>query len=764
MMIYTGMLIAGITAGYICLERHRPVEGILLLAGIAGSFAAISEQMGKEYGMTRKQLRVMLLFLMVGFFNFALNYNRCYTDETLLKRDQTAFKEMKILHVREQAKYIAYEGTADIPSGRRRILCRDYSENRTPLSIGTVVRVSGELTLPEEARNPGCFNYRLHLKGKGIVYTVNAQGIRAHRISRHPADVFHRKLQQRRNDFLDKFRHRPAVRGFLKGILFGDRGELDEETYREFTENGTAHILAVSGLHVGFLIALLNALARKRKYWKITMGIFLVLILYGELTEWSPSTLRAVLIAILSMSGMYLNRAFDLTTGTAAAALGVLMVQPYQLFQTGFIMSYLAILGMAFLTRPLSHFLGEGLASLMSLQIMMIPFQIYAFNRFNPLTIVINLPIIFLASVLVPCGVILFLFSGLLSSGGIPAESISRLTELLVGLNRMLHMNGSLSGSFTSAGTAELILFNLILLFLSSELFRVMVLRRDGRNLRCLFLILAIPALLLVLGFRNPLAGAEVVFIDVGQGDAIHLRSGGKNVLIDGGGDSKRNVGTGTLQPYLLKNGARTLDLSICTHLHMDHFRGVQELSEVLPVKAFALPGVYRGLPETPKGARLLRRGEVIRISDEMSVKVLWPESEELPGGMTEAESSDENLLNGVYRIDYRGIRILVTGDLLEEGEADMVKYYAGTEELRCDVLKVAHHGSHSSSSEAFLDAVRPKAAVIQVGKKNRYGHPHGETLEKLKRRNIPVYRNDRHGAIGLRVRRNKILIDRMIN
>lgn len=489
-----------------------------------------------------------------------------------------------------------------------------------------------------------------------------------------------------------------------------------------------------------------------------------MLILYGELTEWSPSTLRAVLIAILSMSGMYLNRAFDLTTGTAAAAFGVLMVQPYQLFQTGFIMSYLAILGMAFLTRPLSHFLGEGLASLMSLQIMMIPFQIYAFNRFNPLTVLINLPIIFLASVLVPCGVILFLFSGLLSSGGIPAESISRLTELLVGLNRMLHMNGSLSGSFTSTGTAELILFYLILLFLSSELFRVMVLRRDGRNLRHLFLILAIPALLLVLGFRNPLAGAEVVFIDVGQGDAIHLRSGGKNVLIDGGGDSKRNVGTCTLQSYLLKNGARTLDLSLCTHLHMDHFRGVQELSEVLPVKAFALPGVYRGLPETPKGARLLRRGEVIRISDEMSVKVLWPESEELPDGMTEAESSDENLLNGVYRIDYRGIRILVTGDLLEEGEADMVKYYAGTQELRCDVLKVAHHGSHSSSSEAFLEAVRPKAAVIQVGKKNRYGHPHGETLEKLKRRNIPVYRNDRHGAIGLRVRRNKILIDRMRN
>ena len=210
------------------------------------------------------------------------------------------------------------------------------------------------------------------------MYTVNAQGIRTRSISRRPTDVFHRKLQQRRNDFLDKFRHRPTVRGFLKGILFGDRGELEEETYREFTENGTAHILAVSGLHVGFLIALLNALARKRKYWKITMGIFLVLILYGELTEWSPSTLRAVLIAILSMSGMYLNRAFDLTTGTAAAAFGVLMVQPYQLFQTVSSCPTWRFWEWPSSPGPLSHFLGEGLASLMSLQMMMIPFQIYA--------------------------------------------------------------------------------------------------------------------------------------------------------------------------------------------------------------------------------------------------------------------------------------------------------------------------------------------------------------------------------------------------
>lgn len=751
------------------MEKKRLPEGVLFLACTAAAFPSIPEEVRKEYGMTRRQLQGMTGMLLLGFLVFLMNFNHLYVNEEILAKDSRQLSEIRILRCREGREYNAYEGEAELPSGRRRIQVNDYSEKRTLLLPGTLVKVTGDLRIPDEAGNPRCFDYRLYLKTKGIVYTVNGRSLKEMGRSGYLLDDFHRGLQAWKGKFLDKFREDEESREFLKGILFGDRSGLEEETYQEFAENGTAHILAVSGLHVGFLIALLTALSRNRKYWKVAALISIMLILYGELTEWNPSTLRAVIIAALSMGGMYLRKPFDLTTGTSAAAVVVLVFHPYQLFQTGFLMSYLAIAGMAFLTKPLAHFLGEKVAPPVALQCMMIPFQIHSFNRFNPLSILINLPVIFLASVAVPCGMILFLLNPLISAGGIATQSLELLTRLLVGLNQILYMDGNLSGLQRSGSSGRIICFYLLLMFINSELFQVMVIRREGKNLSRILVSFLIPAMLIAVGFRNPLAGDEVIFLDVGQGDGIHLQSGGKNILVDGGGNSRYEVGKKVLQPYLLKNGVTRLDGALCTHLHMDHFKGVQELAEKFPVQNFYVPSVYRGLSETPKRARFLQRGDVLKISDGMSIKVLWPVSD---SGTTsrsvgrdsraETESADENTLNGVYRIDYRGIRILVTGDLLEEGEADMVQYYRGTEELRCDVLKVAHHGSHSSSSDAFLDAVQPSVAVIQVGARNLYGHPHKETLEKLEKRGIPVYRNDRDGAIGIRVRNHRIRIDRM--
>ena len=114
--------------------------------------------------------------------------------------------------------------------------------------------------------------------------------------------------------------------------------------------------------------------------------------------------------------------------------------------------------------------------------------------------------------------------------------------------------------------------------------------------------------------------------------------------------------------------------------------------------------------------------------------------------------------------IHYRGIKVMVTGDLLESDEADMIEYYSktggGEEKLRCDVLKVAHHGSKSSSSEAFLDAASPDIAVIQVGRNNFYGHPHQQTLDRLSARGIRIFRTDTDGAVGIDIRRGRLLAD----
>lgn len=712
------------------------------------------------------------MMLVTSFLLFSLNFNRLYVDETICKKDGNALPQIRILEQCDYEDHVTYVGEGSFASGKRKLLINDYSGSERGLLIGTSVTLSGELRIPDGKRNPGCFNYQLYLKTKGISYIMTTKSIQIISSSMSFRQRVHRHLEERKGRFLEQLEEKSGVRGFLEGILFGQRSELDEEIYQEFSENGTAHILAVSGLHVGFLIALLNILARKRKYWKVTLGIFAMLFLYGEMTGWSPSTLRAVMIAVLSMSGMYLNRSFDLTTGTAATALAVLLIQPYQLFQSGFLMSYLAILGMAFLTKPLTHFVGEFMASLLAIQIVMIPFQIYCFHRFNPMTIAINILIIFLASILVPWGVTLFFLGNFLPIPVFALQCLGLLTKLLIQCNHLLYWKGEFTALLPSVGPAVLICFYLLLLFVNSEWCRVMVLRKDFKSIRQTVSILLIPSLMLVFGFWNRFADDGVVFIDVGQGAAVHLRSEHRNLLIDGGGNANYKVGEKVLLPYFLGNGITSLDYAICTHLHMDHFQGVQELSGVFPVKAFALPLAYRGIAGTPANSEFLQQGDEIRVTEDFSIQVLWPlEDATLSSDNSKKvsdEDLDENELTGIYRIHYRGIRILVTGDILEAGEEDMLQYYAGTEALKCDVLAVAHHGSRSSSSDAFLDAVDPCIAVIQVGNRNLYGHPHPETLKKLKARNITVYRTDQSGAIGIHVpkwgKQKRIKIDRMID
>ena len=779
LMLYTGMMMAGITAGYLCWEKDRIAEGILLLLATSSAVALLYLEVGRHYGLRRRQLWRMTGMMLCGFLLFSLHFNRLYVSDALCETDSRGTISVRILKVQEYDEHTDYIAEAQLLSGKRKILCKDYSEDREILLVGTLAEVRGKLRIPDGQRNPNCFNYRLYLKTKGIVYTMTAKSIRAISLSNEPGYRFDRMLVRLQNHFLEYFWDNSDVRGFLRGILFGERSELDEEIYTEFSENGTAHILAVSGLHVGFLIALLTVLARNRKYWKVTVAIFGVLILYGEITSWSASTIRAVLIAILSMSSMYLRRPFDLTTGTAASAMLMLLVRPYFLFQTGFLMSFLAIVGMAFLTGPLSHFVGKGMAAMLSVQLIMIPIQVYSFHRFNPLTIVINIPIIFLASVLVPCGVVLFLIGSVVPMGDFPVRCLMLMTELLIRLNRLLYFDGTFSAMLPSVGVGLLILLYGGMLFGNSEWFRILILRKDYRALRKTLVILLIPAVMVMWGFRNPLGNDGVVFVDVGQGAGIHLRSGGRNVLIDGGGNANYSVGEKVLEPYFLGNGVTSLDYAICTHLHMDHFQGVQELSADFPIENFAVPSVYRGLSETPASAKFLEIGQTLRISKELSIKVLWPAGTSQTASSNAGKNGDasdtsekdtsemdENEMTGVYRIEYRGLRILVTGDILEAGERDVVQYYAGTDELRCHVLAVAHHGSHSSSCDEFLDAVSPRIAVIQVGSRNLYGHPHAETIEKLTKRGISIYRTDLHGAIGLQVSRwnsSQLQVDRMI-
>ena len=369
----------------------------------------------------------------------------------------------------------------------------------------------------------------------------------------------------------------------------------------------------------------------------------------------------------------------------------------------------------------------------------------------------------------------------------VPAAGID-LAELIssavIKINHILNFGGSFSIKAAGPGAAVIIVIYVIVFGLASEWTRVMLLRKDRKSVLKQGILLMLPLVMLFSCLYDTISDDEIVFAAVGQGDCVHIRAEGHDVLIDGGGqpsygddqkkDTGYNVGKSILMPYLMHSGADAVDIALVTHLHADHYKGITELCEVFPVGAIGIPADYRGALTDPSedspGSRN-NRSEIhcdpskiryiypdtrIDMADDVNIEVIWP----VDVSAEPLAADDPNEHNTVYMIRYKDIRIMVTGDLLEEDELEMVDYYKGTDKLRCDILKVAHHGSKSSSSEAFLDAARPRIAVIQCGRNNFYGHPHKQTLDRLKERGIRVFRTDLSGAVGIDIHGSRLSVD----
>lgn len=231
-----------------------------------------------------------------------------------------------------------------------------------------------------------------------------------------------------------------------------------------------------------------------------------------------------------------------------------------------------------------------------------------------------------------------------------------------------------------------------------------------------------------------------VHFIDVGQGDAIFIQAPRKNILIDGG-ERNSNVAT-----YLQNLGVTSLDLVLGTHPHNDHIGGLLEVLEKIPVQEVIDPGIihttktfenYLTLIDT-LGIRFTtgRAGLTRELGDGITMQILHP---------TEPSASHLNDASLVAKITFGKISFLFTGDAEEKSEAQIL---SGNHRLQSTILKVGHHGSRSSTSAPFLEAVSPACAIIMVGADNKYDHPHEETLQTLTASGVNIYRTDIHGTI----------------
>lgn len=606
------------------------------------------------------------------------------------------------------------------------------------------IHLLGVLRLPEEQRNPGCFDYRLYLKSEGIFYQMRAEGYVLADEERTPADRLAAWLIDRRFAFQNSLS--TDYRGLISGVIFGDTSEMDEQVYEQFKANGTAHILAVSGLHLGILYGLYQKLVGKKKKPAAAILLGAAILAYGTVSMWSSSVKRAAVMIGMPVAARFLDLRYDMLTGLSTAALILILRNPYIIFGAGFQMSFLAIASICFFRPIMPKKLPDSLSAVVSVQLGLFLYQMYQFNYVSLTAVIANLPVVFLTGILVPAALLCFLLF-LMTGNGEPLMTVTdSLCNLLLAVNRMSSLGGRGGMDVISPPLWLVISVYFIMFFLSSETCQVLWLRRKKKTICLLMSACILLGLMCGILTASPVSSADLVFVDVGQGDCIHIRDGNRNILIDGGGSFTYSVGKNVLKPYLLKNRVPQVDLAVATHMHTDHYQGLAELSELYPVKRLTAG---------------LTAGTNIKVSDRVSIETLWPLDIDTEKGQ------EENSQCSVFMIRYGPYRILVTGDLDTEGEREMVDYYeekGRIDILKADILKVGHHGSDTSTSDEFLDVVQPEAAVIQVGVYNIYGHPSGKIIEKLCQRGIIVRRNDYNGGIGFHFKEDGFRIETVIS
>lgn len=630
-------------------------------------------------------------------------------------------------------------------SYKKKILVNVYSDiadYRTVL--WDRVYITGEVSIPKERSNPGTFDYRRYLKSIGIRCIITAENIENVKKAGGIAALLKSAKCRTADIFESALGDDSAV---VMGLLFGETSGIDEDIIETFRRGGTAHVLAVSGLHLGLLYSFLCRFKRKKRSIPADIAIVLALSAYTALAGFTASVVRACLMIFIHIAGNHLNRRYDLISSTCVSMIIILAVNPMQIYSAGFQMSFLAVITLGIMIPLIQKKIKGILLPMIAVQTGMVPYTMYVFNYVSLTSVISNIPVYFIAAAMIPAGISVIAFCWLPVIAK-PAAMITGLfVKLLLWCNDFTYMGGVFTFDVASPSVIFLAVYYIFIFYMCSEAGQIALIRRNYKKIAAVFAAAVICGAGCSVYLSDGFEKTDMVFVDVGQGDCLHIKAGGKNLLIDGGGSFNYNVGKSTLKPYLLKNGVTKIDMAIATHLHTDHYQGLKELSQTYRIKKL---GVYEAnsvnenhLKKEFKTDEILylAAGDVINMGRNVSVEVLSPDRG------NPLDEKDENKNSLVLRVNVKGSSVLMTGDIDEKGEKTLI---ADTD-IKTDILKIAHHGSRYSSCEKFIAVAAPKIAVIQVGK-NTYGHPSEEVIKRLEEHKIAVLRNDEQGAVGIRV------------
>ena len=675
--------------------------------------------------------------------------------EGRLRREPERAREATLLTL--DVERVAVAGQEIRVQGGLKVSVRGVHRGRLEvLEAGDRVVFWARLRPPSYFRNPGGFDGAAYLARQeiellgstksGLLVTLDEKGpLWSSFISRLRLRAL-RRLERALSE---------ETFGVVAALVTGERAGLSPELKRLYQRAGIYHVMAISGAHVALWILFLHGLMRRCGVSASSAHLVLLALLplYAAFCGARPPVLRAVVMASAVLGARLLSLRSPATNGLALAALLLLVEEPSMLGDAGFQLSFAAMGTIALAMGPLHSRLGFAgrlalpLAISIAAQLGVVPVAAWHFHRLSPVAPIASLAAVPAAAIICILGVTLIAFSEVPLVSGLVAFAT---THAVAALNFIAALAAHLPVASLRVGTPS---WTWVLLYASGLLLVVSPSRRRFGAGACILVVLVAS-----LSFSWPRKGdvLEMAVLDVGHGDAIVLSlPDGKNVLVDGGGlgGSSLDIGESVLVPYLLDRGVRKLDAVIVTHADYDHVGGLFTVFDELEVKAlwegdpeWALShrAAYRALHE--RAARAGVMSHVLTSGESFS----WGgvQFEVLAASHPGFESSNDRSV--VLRITYGGRSLLLTGDAEQALEAALVRSGA---DLRADVLKVAHHGSRSSSTEPFLDAVRPRLAIISARRAPSRPLPSARVLHRLRERGIEYLRTDHNGTVTVRIR-----------
>ena len=622
--------------------------------------------------------------------------------------------------------------------------------------VGQTVLVRGMLRASEGPSNPGQFDEALYDRIRHISCRMSRAQIlwRSTRWS-IPGEMiasFRRALYRRLCEVYPE-----DTREVLGAVLLGRKELLSEETSSKYESAGVSHMLVISSLHLSILGTLVFRSLRKGGS-SLRGAIFAgggVLLFFAALTGGSLSSFRALIVYGFNMFAKWTGRTCDRKNAAAFACLVILLSDPYYLFYSSFQLSFAAAV-----LCILAENKGRT-ASCVILQFGMMPLIAWHFFEIPLLGVPANLLMLPLLPLLLVTGAAGLLFGG---AAAYPAVICVRLYDRILSLIRDVPDSAVLFGKWKIPLRAVLITgrphaVRMLLYYALFGLF-LLALHHFRNRARKLWTYLLLPLMLLILGIRIP-GGMRITFLDVGQGDGICVESPhGTAMLVDGGSSTVQRAGTYRILPFIKYRGIRRLDVIAVTHADTDHMNGVLEILEKMAEGTTSLRAEYLLLPDVTEplskeeeylaleeaarraGVSVLkvRRGDSFSF-DGVEVRILGPENRQ------EQEETDANAQCIVMEVRYGRFDALLTGDTEGEGEKELLRQME-EENRTYEILKVAHHGSRYSTPQELLTLIRPEVSVISAGRNNLYGHPHAETMGRLRKCGTTVYITAASGAV----------------